>query len=64
MKAYRTKETKHLNLHEAEHQISDAIAQTHPEWKDQYGECASCTSLAHDLADPSYVLTSTTMAPE
>jgi len=43
------------NLDEAEHSVTEAIGQSHPEWKDENGECAPCVSLAHELADPTHL---------
>ena len=45
----------HRNLDEAERSIVDAIGQSHPDWKDENGECASCVSLSHELADPTHI---------
>ena len=36
----------------AELQVKDCMAQDHPEWVDQDGECQSCVSMSHELADP------------
>ena len=39
----------------AEHQVRDCVAQNHPEWVDQDGECQACVSISHELSDPHYI---------
>ncbi len=36
----------------AEKKLHTSIAKDNPEWVDENGECPSCTSLEHELADP------------
>ncbi len=36
----------------AEKKVHSSVAKEHPEWVDDEGECPSCVSLEHELADP------------
>lgn len=40
-----------INLHEAENLTLDALKQNHPEWVRKNGDCPTCISLEHEMAD-------------
>lgn len=40
------------NLNCAEQTLHESVSQVSPDWVDENGECSSCVSLEHELADP------------
>ncbi len=43
-----------INLFEEEHQRHHALTHRHPEWVRKNGDCPSCISLEHEMADTSH----------
>ena len=40
-----------INLPKAEEQMHQILGQNHPEWIRKNGDCPSCISLEHEMAD-------------
>lgn len=45
----------HTNLEEATENLQSGLTNEHPDWVDQDGECSSCVSMTHELADPTHI---------
>jgi len=39
----------------AEKKLHTSVAQEHPEWVEENGDCPSCVSLEHEMADPQHI---------
>lgn len=45
----------HTSIEDATKGTTDRLAKDHPEWVDANGECSSCVSMSHELADPTHI---------